>query len=93
MEVVDQPLLTEEVEIERIAINRTIEEPVPVWREGDTLVIPLVEEVLVVEKRLVLREEVRIKKLRKETHTPEEVTLRQEQVEVVRQSDSAPATE
>jgi uncharacterized protein (TIGR02271 family) len=89
VEVVDQPLVAEEVEIERVAINRQVEEAVSVRHDGDTLVIPLLEEVLVVEKRLILREEVRIKKVRKETHTPQEVTLREEQVEVVRKAGSA----
>jgi uncharacterized protein (TIGR02271 family) len=93
VEVVDQPLVTEEVEIERIAINRPIKEPISVRHEGDTLVIPLLEEVLVVEKQLILREEVRIKKLRKETYAPQEVTLREEQVEVVRKPGSANAAE
>jgi uncharacterized protein (TIGR02271 family) len=88
-ELVDQPLLTEEVQIERVALNRQVDEPVAVRHEGDTLVIPLLEEVLVVEKRLILREEVRIKKVRKETHAPQEVTLRKEQVEVVRTSGAA----
>jgi uncharacterized protein (TIGR02271 family) len=83
-EQVDLPLLTEEVQVERIALNRPLDEPVAARQEGDTLVIPLLEEVLVVEKRLILREEVRITKVRKEQHTPQEFTLRKEQVEVVR---------
>jgi len=88
-ERVDQPLLTEEVQIERVALNRPLDEPVAVRQEGDTLVVPLLEEVLVVEKRLILREEVRITKVRQETHAPQEVTLRKEQVEVVRTSGAA----
>ncbi|MCC6457745.1 MAG: YsnF/AvaK domain-containing protein [Caldilineaceae bacterium] len=83
-EVVDQPLQIEEVEIERVAVNRLVEEPVPIRHEGDTMIISLLEEVLVVEKRLVLREEVHVKKVRKEVHDPQEVLLRQEQVEVIR---------
>jgi uncharacterized protein (TIGR02271 family) len=84
-ELIDQPLHTEQVEIERVAINRVINEPVSIRHEGDTTIIPLLEEMLVVEKRLVLREEVHIKKLRTTVHDPQEVTLRQERVEIVRQ--------
>jgi uncharacterized protein (TIGR02271 family) len=84
VEVVDQPLFSEEVEIERVAINRPLAESVSSRYEGETLIIPLVEEVLVVQKRLVLREEIHIRKLRKEVHEPQEVHLRTEQVEVVR---------
>lgn len=88
-EVIDQPLQSEEVEIERVAVNRVVDEPIPVRHEGDTMIISLLEEVLVVEKRLVLREEVHIKKLQKEVHDPQEVLLRKEQVEVVRKPASS----
>jgi uncharacterized protein (TIGR02271 family) len=84
VEEVSAPLAVEEVEVERVAINRPIDEAVLPRYEGDTLVIPLVEEVLVVEKRLMLREEVHIRKLRTETHTPQQVTLRREDVEIRR---------
>jgi len=48
------------------------------------MIVPLLEEVLVVEKRLMLREEVRISKRRNETHRPQTVTLRKEDVNVER---------
>jgi len=86
MEVVDPPLQSEEVEVERVTINRVVEETPPIRREGDTMIIPLLEEVLVVEKRLVLREEVRVRKVSKEVHTPQEVLLRNEQVEIERKA-------
>jgi stress response protein YsnF len=74
----------EQVEIERVAINRVIDEPVSIRHEGDTTIIPLLEEVLVIEKRLVLREEVHIKKLQTTVHDPQEVLLRAERVEIIR---------
>jgi uncharacterized protein (TIGR02271 family) len=83
-ETVDPPLLQDEVVIERIPVNRVIEGPIPVRYEEDTLVIPLLEEVLVVEKRLLLKEEVRITTRRVETHTPQRVTLRREEAVVER---------
>jgi stress response protein YsnF len=42
------------------------------------LVIPLLEEFLVVEKRLLLKEEVCITRRRVDTHAPQRVTLRRE---------------
>lgn len=83
-EVVDLPIHAEEVEVQRVAINRFVEAPVPVRHDGDTMIISLLEEVLVVEKRLMLREEVHVKTVRKELHNPQEVLLRTEEVEVVR---------
>jgi uncharacterized protein (TIGR02271 family) len=87
-EVVDQPLQAEEVEVERIPVNRIVDGPLQIRHEGNTLIVPLLEEVLVVEKRLLLREEVHIKKLRKEVHEPQEVLLREERVEIVRNAGS-----
>jgi uncharacterized protein (TIGR02271 family) len=83
-EFVDPPLLRDEVEIERVPINRVVEGPLPVRYEGDTMIISLLEEVLVVETRLLLTEEVHITTRRTETHTPERVTLRHEDVTIER---------
>jgi uncharacterized protein (TIGR02271 family) len=88
-EVIDVPLHSEEVEIERVNVNRIVDEPVQVRHEGDTMIIPLLEEVLVVEKKLVLREEVHVKRVRKEVHESREVTLREERVEVARRPGSS----
>jgi len=87
-EIVDQPLQSEEVEIERISVNRIVEAPIPIRYEGDTMIISLLEEVLVVEKRLLLREEVHIRKLHKEVHDPQEVLLREEHVEITRNNST-----
>jgi uncharacterized protein (TIGR02271 family) len=78
-ETVDAPLLHDEVVVDRVPINRVVDGPIPVRSEGDTLIIPLFEEVLIAEKRLLLKEEVRITKHRVETHTPQRVTLRREE--------------
>ena len=80
--VVDEPLLREEIQVERVAINRVVERPVPVRKEGETTIIPLLEEVLVVEKRLMLKEEVRITKRGYEAREPQRVVLRSEEATV-----------
>jgi uncharacterized protein (TIGR02271 family) len=83
-ELVDPSLLCEEVEIQRVPVNRVVAGPTPVRSEGDTLIIPLFEEVLVVEKRLLLKEELHLTTRRVETHTPRRVTLRREEAIVER---------
>lgn len=83
-EMVDEPLLREEVTVERSAINQIVNEPVPVRYEGDTMIVPVLEEILVVEKRLVLKEEIRITRQRVEWREPQRVTLRSEEVLVER---------
>ena len=82
--VVDQTLAIEEVVVERVPVNRLAEGAVSVRQEGDTMIIPLLEEVLVVEKRLMVREEVRISKRRTEERRPQTVTLRKEDVKIDR---------
>jgi uncharacterized protein (TIGR02271 family) len=84
-EQVAVPLTREEVSVERVTINQWLDGPVTSRTEGDTLVIPLVEEVLFVQKRLVLREEIRITKTPVQLETvPTEVVLRREDVEIDR---------
>jgi uncharacterized protein (TIGR02271 family) len=83
-ELVDEPLLRDEVTITRVPVNRVIDQPVGTRQEGETLIVPVFEEVLVVEKRLLLVEEVHITRRTREIHQPEEVTLRREEVVVER---------
>ena len=72
------------VTITRVPIQRVVDGPVPVREENGTTIISIVEEVLVVEKRLMLREEIHIRQQRIETHQPQRVTLRSEEVQVER---------
>jgi uncharacterized protein (TIGR02271 family) len=81
---IEEPLVQETLQIERIPVNRPIGEPEPVRHEGDTLIIPVMEETLVVERRLVVKEELRITKHRTETRRPRRITLRREEVSVER---------
>ena len=82
--LVDEPLVREEVIIERVPVNRVVEGPIPVRYEGDTMILSLLEEVLVVETRLLLKEEVHLTTRRTERHAPERVTLRHEDVTIER---------
>jgi stress response protein YsnF len=87
--VVDEPTLSEQVEVERVAIGRFIDAPVPVRQEGDTTIIPVFEEVVVVEKRLKLVEEVRLTKRQTTKHQPQTITLRRQEAVVERLPGSA----
>jgi uncharacterized protein (TIGR02271 family) len=83
-ETVDVPLRRDEVDIERVAVNKIVDAWVPVRMEGDATIIPVLEETLVVEKRLLLREEVRVRLKTREEHRPQRVRLRGEDVVVER---------
>ena len=75
------------VEVERVPVGRTLAEgeaaPVP-HEEGDTLVIPIVEETAVVVKRLVVREEVRLRFVPTETPFEQAVDVRRQHATVER---------
>lgn len=83
-EWVDVPLLRDRVHVERVPVERFLEQPATAHYEGDTLVIPVMEEVVVVEKRLLLREEIHVTTLREEVQHEEAVTLQREQVSITR---------
>jgi len=85
-ELVDAPTYSESVQVERVPRSEWVETVPQIRYEGQTMIIPVVEEVLVVEKRLRLREELRVTKLRTENTIPHPVTLRREEVTIDRQT-------
>lgn len=90
-ETIDVSLAEERVHVERVAIGRPAERVEAPRYEGDTYIIPVYEEVFVVEKRLVLREEIHVRTERTETRTPQTVTLRSTDFVVERDGPSAPS--
>ena len=87
--LVDEALTHERVEIEHVPVGRTVETVPPVREEGDTTIFPVVEEVVVVERRLVLKEEIRIRRLRSTERHQETVTLRTQDA-VITRTEAAP---
>jgi stress response protein YsnF len=53
----------ETVEVTRVPIDRIVDQAPGIRVEDNVTIIPVLEEVLIVEKRLVLKEEVHIRKL------------------------------
>lgn len=86
-EVVDEPLMREEVHVKRVPVNKVVEGPVPVRHVGNTMIVSLLEEVLVVEKRLMLKEELHITKEQVESYRPQRVRLRTEEAVIERVED------
>ena len=83
--VVDEPLRRERVVVDHVPINQVIQGEVPQVREQDGVtIIPVIEEQVVTETRLVLVEELHIRRENSEYHNPQTVSLRREQVNVER---------
>jgi uncharacterized protein (TIGR02271 family) len=83
-EVISEVLASENIDIERIPMDVIVDAPPPVRVEGDTTVIPVVEEVVVVTKQLRLKEELRITRRQSVSNFYQEVTLRTEEIVVER---------
>ncbi len=88
-QLVDEALTHERIEIEHVPIGRTVEAVPPIREEGDTTIFPVVEEVVVVERRLVLKEEIRIRRLRSTERHQEAVMLRTQDA-VITRTEAAP---
>jgi uncharacterized protein (TIGR02271 family) len=93
-QIIDEPLAREEVTVERVEINQIIESAdIPTTRhEGETMIVPILEEILIIEKCTVLKEEVRITRRRREVREPQKVVLRTDEVSVERFDESVEVT-
>jgi uncharacterized protein (TIGR02271 family) len=85
-ETVEVPTVHEDIVVEHVPINKVVEGAAPEVRDEDgVLVIPVIEEVVVVDKQLVVREEVRVFKRRTTRSTAQTVVLRREVIDVERE--------
>ena len=83
-EIAEAALRQEDVTVERVPIGRMIEAAPPMREEDGVLIVPVLEERLVVMTELVLKEEIRITKKSRTEIVREPVRLRSERVEIER---------
>jgi uncharacterized protein (TIGR02271 family) len=83
-QMVDELLEHETVEVEHVPIGKPIDAMPSVRQEGETTIIPVVEEVLKVERHLMLKEEVHIRRIKQTERHQEMVTLRRQEAQVSR---------
>ena len=83
--LVDTPVERQRIEIERVPVGCYVAEaPVP-RQEGDVLIVPVIDEVVFVEKRLLVREEIRIRTVREHVIDRQAVVLRRHEVDIARE--------
>jgi uncharacterized protein (TIGR02271 family) len=82
--ILKEMLSLETVEVERIPINRVVDTVPQIRTDGDVTIVPVFEERLVVEKQLVLVEEVRIRRTGSVENVEVPITLRKERATVER---------
>jgi uncharacterized protein (TIGR02271 family) len=88
VETISEALTHEEVEIRRVPVNLEVDAVPEVRQEGDVVIIPVVEERIVVSKRLVLTEELHVHRRKVSEHASIPVTLRSTDIAVQRESSS-----
>lgn len=83
-QAVEADLNHEAVVVERVAIGQIVDAVPPVRQEGDVTIMPVVEEEMVMVRRLVLKEEVHFRRVRTTVPFTETVSLRRQTVSVTR---------
>ncbi len=95
-QVLRESLRSDTVAVTRVLVDRTLsdgEVPPAVREEDGVTIIPVLEEILVVEKRLVLREEVHVRRTTVAEDVEVPVTLRRQRAVVERVSPDGHAGE
>ena len=87
---IDESLSHVRVEVERVLIGRPVAAVPPTREEGDTTILSVVEESIVTERRLILKEEVHIRRVHVAERHQETVVVREQSVEISR-VEAAPA--
>jgi uncharacterized protein (TIGR02271 family) len=75
------------LDLKRVPVGKEVVEPPAIRTEGDVTIIPIVEERMIVEKRLVLVEEVHIRRTTSARTVEMPVTLRKQKAVI----ESVPA--
>ena len=84
-EQLNEPLAVRSFDIERVILNQPIDIVPAVQHSGATTIYPLVEEQLVITKRLVLKEELHVTLRESERIDTQVVTLHREHLTVERE--------
>jgi uncharacterized protein (TIGR02271 family) len=89
-EIAEADLETSEVVVVRVPVDREVDSPPPMRSEGDVTIIPVLEERLVISRRLVLKEEIHIKRRRSVENVQVPVSLRRQHAFVTREAYENP---
>jgi len=91
-EILEQELRKGRVEVKRVKTDRVVDGPQPIQRNGNTLVIPIVAEVLHVEKRWVVTEEIHLTQIEERETLQQKVRVNRERAQVERVDEAGRVT-
>jgi len=83
-EILEQELRKGRVEVKRVKTERVVDGPQPIQRLGNKLIIPVVSEVLHVQKRWVVTEEIHLTPIEERQSVQQKVRVNHEEAEVER---------
>jgi uncharacterized protein (TIGR02271 family) len=86
--IVREQLARDHVEVERVPLDVEVDEVPPVREEDGVTIVPVVREVLVVSKKLILTEEVRLRRVTTFEESAQPVILRTQRALVERDEKS-----
>lgn len=92
-ETLHEELVADRVDVQHIAVERELTERPEIRFEDDVMIIPVIEERLVVEKKLFLVEEVHVRRLKGVERIEQPVVLRKQRVEIDRRQANGNPTE
>ena len=90
--LVEEMLSTGHLDVTRVAVDREVASAPAPHQDGDTLVIPIVEERLVVEKRLFVVEELRVTRSSRDEAVSVPVSLRRMRAVIERDGTAQAST-
>ena len=79
-ELIERELRSDRVEVRRVKVDREVDGPQQIVQAGDTLIVPIVEETLRIERRWVVTEEIHITRTEEKTPFRETMVLNREEV-------------
>ena len=92
VELLTEELAAHTVRVERVRVDREVDAPPPIRTEGDVLVIPVVEERLILARRWVVTEELHVHRQAQTQVVSVPVELRATRVSVEREAADAGKT-
>ena len=90
-QMIQIPLVADQIMVERVLINELVDEPPVTRQEGDTVIYPVLKEEYVLIKRLRLVEEIRVTTRQIQTIDNQTVSLRREEISVERTAVNNPS--
>ncbi len=83
--VLELPVHREQLRVERVAVDRTYDQPPEIRRTEDAVVVPVVEEELVVQRRYRVREEIHVRTIATVETVRQPVRLRRHELDIIRE--------